>query len=124
MKPIICLLAAILLCCIACKKEADTAAVYPLTVDIQAYFQTSSVQVLVDENEFFYSRVTTNPITGLAHSITRDKNAGSHQMRVLADDKDEAVLNFTLDKHRYIGINRAADGKLSFIVSDTPFVYF
>lgn len=110
--------------CVSCVNSSK-GEVYSLA--LQHGFESSSVQVWVDNNLYYKGKVTTDSSLGLAHLISNIGPCSEITLKVRCDDGSEFVRTFRLT-HRgggHIGINFDPVLKeMEFEQQKKPFSYY
>jgi hypothetical protein len=121
---VITLLLAVPLLFSSCKKESGS---HKVAIDIQASFDQDHVQVFLDGNRLINNILQTNYVLSLCMQdgqVSVMENQGRHKIEVIVNNSVSESASFVLSKDLYIGVqyDRQLE-KVSFIYSDTPFMY-
>jgi hypothetical protein len=122
------LLFAASLAALSCKKESGQSPEpgngeeYKLNVHLWNHFDDDLVCVLIDGDEIFKGKVTTNYVLSLAGYTSSMRISGSHTVTIKVNSLVVGSKTISLNSELWVGVTYEA-GKFSFRESQTPFLY-
>jgi hypothetical protein len=122
------LLFAASLAILSCKKESGQSPEpgngeeYKLNVHLWNHFDDDLVSVLIDGDEIFKGKVTTNYTLSLAAYTSSLRSSGSHTVAVIVNHLLVDIKTISLNSELWVGVDFDA-GKFNFTVSPMPFFY-
>ncbi|MEZ4702968.1 MAG: hypothetical protein R2834_21730 [Rhodothermales bacterium] len=97
----------------------------PLAIHLQGGYEADDVEVWVDDDVVFRSRITTNNVLGLAQEVEIERKEGRHIVTVRVNGETTGTRSILLRAPLFVGISyNEAEDRILFVVSEEGFVYF
>ena len=118
------LLGCLLMCCSACQIFGpEVATEGRLEVHLQASFENTPVQVVLNTEIIYDSVATTDHRVGLADVIEVSPTIGVHHLQVTVDEQYFLNTSITIGPELFLGVGFDS-GEIHLVRSQEGFVYF